>query len=254
MTLPAAFLRIPIAHRALHDRASGRPENSIEAVRAAVAAGYGIEIDLQLSQDGEAIVFHDYDLARLTAETGPVQQRTAAQLTAIPLTGGTHTIPTLSTVLAEVAGRVPLLIEIKDQDGALGPAVGRLEQATARALEGYRGDVAVMSFNPNSPRVFGGMAPAIPVGLTTCDFRDDEWQLVPKARLDRLRDIPDIKPSRAQFISHDAADLDNPRVTQLKAQGLPILCWTIRSPEAEAAARHVADNVTFEGYKAAIPA
>ena len=237
MPLPAAFLRLPVAHRAYHDRTQGRPENSIEAVRAAVDAGYAIEIDLQLSQDGQAMVFHDYDLERLTGERGPIQMRAAA-----------------AQVLEEVGGRVPLLVEIKDQDGALGPAVGRLEQAAATALKGYRGAVAVMSFNPNSVRVFGGMAPDVPCGLTTCDFSRDDWPLVPANRLKRLRGIPDIPHSRAQFISHQASDLVSPRVAELKARGLPVLCWTIRTPEAEAEARRIADNVTFEGYPAAIPA
>jgi glycerophosphoryl diester phosphodiesterase len=248
MPLPDAFLTRPIAHRALHDRAAGRPENSIEAIRAAVEAGYGIEIDLQMSQDGAAIVFHDYDLERLTGEKGPIQMRPAAQLTRIPLIGGTSPIPTFAQVLEEVGGKAPLLVEIKDQDGALGPAIGRLEQAAATALQGYRGDVAVMSFNPNSARVFGGLAPDIPCGLTSCAFTEQDWPLVPKARRERLANIPDIAASRAQFISHDQADLQSPHVTRLKSRGLPILCWTIRTPEAEAQARRIADNVTFEGY------
>lgn len=254
MPLPAAFLDLPIAHRAFHDKAAGRPENSIEAIRAAVEAGYAIEIDLQLSQDGEAMVFHDYDLERLTGQSGALQTRAAQDLTQIPLLGGTHTIPTFAQVLDEVAGKVPLLVEIKDQDGALGPAVGRLEQAAAKALAGYRGDVAVMSFNPNAARVFGGLAPDIPVGLTTCDFSPKDWPLVPKARLEKLARLPEIKASRATFISHHHLDLDNPRVVELRAQGLPVLCWTIRTPEAEAKARQLADNVTFEGYSSPLPA
>ena len=253
MPLPAAFLRAPLAHRAYHDKGKGRPENSIEAVRAAVRAGYGVEVDLQLSADGQAMVFHDYDLARLTGVGGPIQRRTAAELARLPLLGGEFGIPTLSEVLVEVAGQVPLLIEIKDQDGGLGAAVGRLEQAAATVLKGYMGDVAVMSFNPNSVRVFGGLAPQISRGLTTCAFEKADWPLVPAARRKRLRNLPDIPHSRAEFISHDARDLANPRVALLKARRLPILCWTIRSPEAEAEARQVADNVTFEGYPAAIP-
>ncbi|EAQ03713.1 phosphodiesterase-like [Pseudooceanicola batsensis HTCC2597] len=254
MTLPEGFLRLPVAHRALHDVTDGRPENSVEAVRAAVAAGYAIEIDLQLSADGQAMVFHDYDLARLTGRSGPLQRKTAEELTGIPLLGGATGIPTFGTILAEVAGRVPLLVEIKDQDGALGPAVGRLEEAAARALEGYVGPVAVMSFNPNAVRIFGGLAPAVPVGLTTCAFAKADWQLIPAQRRERLRDIPDIKASRACFVSHDARDLANPRIAELKSRGMPVLAWTIRSPEAEAEARRIADNVTFEGYNAVIPA
>lgn len=254
MTFSAAFLNTPLAHRALHDVTDGRPENSIEAIRAAIKLGYGIEIDLQLSKDNQAIVFHDYDLTRLTGQKGPIQQRHSNDLIAIPLTGGVHSIPTLPQVLNEVAGRVPLLIEIKDQDGALGPAIGRLEQATANALKDYQGDVAVMSFNPNSVRVFGGLAPNIPVGLTTCGFSQNDWPLIPKARRERLALIPDIKASRAQFISHDARDLASPLVARLKARGIPVLCWTIRSPLAEARAREIADNITFEGYKPTISA
>jgi glycerophosphoryl diester phosphodiesterase len=254
MTLPASFLARPLAHRALHDLAAGRPENSVEAIQAAIDQGYGIEVDLQLSKDGRAIVFHDYGLKRLTEQSGPIQQKTADELQTIPLIGGTHPIPTFKQVLGQVAGQVPLLVEIKDQDGTLGPAVGRLEQAAAADLSGYTGDVAVMSFNPNSVRVFGGYAPDVPVGLTTCDFNQEDWALIPKARRERLAEIPDIKASRATFISHDARDLHSPRVAALKKRGLPVLCWTIRSPEAEAKARQIADNVTFEEYAAALRA
>ena len=127
--LPPSFLAAPIAHRALHDRAAGRPENSVEAIEAAIAAGYGIEIDLQLSADGRAMVFHDYDLARLTGEKGAIQRRSASELGAIRLLGGVTGIPTLPQVLDLVAGRVPLLIELKDQDGALGAAVGSASSA-----------------------------------------------------------------------------------------------------------------------------
>ena len=252
--LPDAFLKAPIAHRALHDLSAGRPENSPAAIAAACDAGYGIEIDLQLSSDGQAMVFHDYDLKRLTAETGPVRQRSAAELGQIRLKGGSDTIPTLRQVLDQVAGRVPLLIEIKDQDGAMGAAVGALEAATAAALEGYAGPVAVMSFNPHSMIAMAGLAPDVPRGLTTCDYTAKDWPLLPEGTRARLRGIPDYDPAKACFISHQASDLAAPRVAALKAQGAAILCWTIRSPEAEAAARRIAQNVTFEGYPAAIPA
>jgi hypothetical protein len=147
--LADAFLAVPLAHRALHDVADARPENSRAAVRAAVAAGYGIEIDLQASRDGAAMVFHDYDLGRLTPETGPLRQHDAAQLARIPLTGGKEGIPDLPEILGLVAGRVPLLIELKDQHGGMGQTDGTLEAATAVALAGYAGPVAVMSFNPH---------------------------------------------------------------------------------------------------------
>ena len=249
------FLRLPIAHRALHDLAAGRPENSLSAIRAAVAAGYGVEIDLQPSADGVAMVFHDYRLERLTGARGPVCLRSAAELGAIPLTGSAHgdTIPTLAEVLEAVAGQVPLLIEIKDQDGALGPDVGGLSRACAEALAGYQGPVAVMGFNPHSVADFAAHMPGIPVGLTTGRFLSENWP-VAEARLEELRQIPDVAALGASFISHRADALDAARVAELKAGGLPILCWTIRSAGAEAKARNVADNVTFEGYLPAIPA
>jgi len=249
--LPAAFLARPIAHRALHDKAKGRPENSRAAVRAAVAAGYGIEIDVQLSRDGGAMVFHDYVLSRLTADKGPLARRTAAELAATALLHGDEGIPTLTQVLADVAGQVPLLIEIKDQDGALGQDVGALESATAAALAGYAGPVAVMSFNPYSVAAMARLLPGMPRGLTTSAYDPADWPLVPVAVCDRLREIPDYAVSGAGFISHEAHDLSRPRVAALKAQGARVLCWTIRSAAAEAAARAAgAENVTFEGYAA----
>jgi glycerophosphoryl diester phosphodiesterase len=250
MTLPASFLTRPITHRALHDRKAGRVENSLKSIKAAIDAGYGIEMDVQLSRDGHAMVFHDDLLDRLTAETGPVRGRTRAELETIPLKDDGGTIPALDTVLALVAGRVPLLIEIKDQDGAMGPDIGPLEQATCAALAGYTGDVALMSFNPHAVAACAELAPKVPRGLTTSAYEGQFWPEVPAATRDILRDIPDYDRVGACFISHEAADLDRPRVAELKARGATILCWTIRSATAEAKAREIVDNVTFEGYLA----
>lgn len=251
--LPDALLRLPVAHRAYHDIAQGRPENSRAAVRAAIEAGYGIEIDLQLTADGAAMVFHDYDLGRLTGQAGPLRQRNAAEAAAIPLLHGDgETIPSFEEILDLVGGRVPLLVELKDQDGAMGPDVGPLEAAAARALAGYEGPLAVMSFNPHSMAEMARIAPDVPRGLTTCGYTPEDWPLSKEA-CDRLREIPDFERVGASFISHHAADLDRPRVRALHADGVPVLCWTIRSVEAEAEARKLADNITFEGYAAAIP-
>ncbi|AYE84927.1 MAG: glycerophosphodiester phosphodiesterase family protein [Sulfitobacter sp.] len=247
MTLPAAFLDIPLAHRALHDLSAGRPENSRAAVRAAVDAGVGIEIDVQLSADNKAMVFHDYALERLTPERGAVRLREASALAAIPLKGGDEGIPTLEEILDLIAGRVPLLVEFKDQDGAMGPNGGPLETAAAELLGRYRGDLAVMSFNPHSVRALAHLLPDVPRGLTTSAYRPDEWPL-PAATCDRLRGIPDYADTGSCFISHEADDLNRPRVAELKAEGAAVLCWTIRSQAEEDIARQVAQNVTFEGY------
>ncbi|WP_204112957.1 glycerophosphodiester phosphodiesterase family protein [Shimia biformata] len=252
--LPSAFLSVPLAHRALHNVGDGRPENSRAAVRAALQAGYGIEIDVQLSADGQAMVFHDYHLARLTAQTGPIRQRTSAELAGVPLTGGDEGIPTLPEILSLVAGKVPLLVEIKDQDGALGVNVGQLEQAVGAALADYAGPVAVMSFNPHSVAAMAWHAPDVARGLVTEAFAADEWPLVPATTRERLAGIPDFEAVGASFVSHDRKDLTSPAVAALKARAVPVLCWTVRSPEEEATARRIADNITFEGYTAPFPA
>lgn len=251
--LPADFRRIPLAHRTLHDVAEGRPENSCAGVRAAMAAGYGIEIDLQLSRDGRAMVFHDYDLARLTGEKGPVQQRDAAELSQITLLGCDEGIPTLAEVLELVAGQVPLLIELKDQHGQMGVTDGRLEQAVAQDIAGYDGPLGLMSFNPNSVVALAGLVPDVPRGIVTEDFPAKSWPLLrPEVRA-HLSGIPDFYRAGASFVSHSVNDLQNPRVTELKAGGADILCWTVRSPEQEAEARKTADNITFEKYLAKMP-
>jgi len=251
--LPASFLGAPLAHRGYHDLGGGIPENSRAAFLAAIDVGYGIELDVQQSSDAQALVFHDYDLGRLTPDTGAVRQRSTAELTAIPLMGGNETIPTLSEVLDLVAGRVPLLIEIKDQDGAMMRDVGPLERAVARALQGYAGPVAVMSFNPHAIEAFALAAPDVPRGLTTCAYQQDDWPLLPDHVFEHLRDVPHYDRVGASFISHLARDLTRPRVLELKRQGARILCWTVRSQAEEDAAREVADNITFEGYAANIP-
>ena len=250
--LPPCFLRLPVAHRALHDRAAGRPENSRDAVRAAVAAGFGIEIDVQMSSDGQAMVFHDDTLDRLTDETGTVRARTAADIASIRLRDATDGIPSLDDVLALVGARVPLLIEVKDQTGALSDKVGPLERAVAAALTRYAGPVAVMSFNPHSVAALADLAPRVPRGLTTMTFDAEEWHLSP-ARAAELSAIPDYDRVGASFVSHHWKHLTDPRVADLGSGGAAILCWTIRSPGDEATARRIAHNVTFEGYPATIP-
>lgn len=252
--LPEAFLRLPIAHRALHDAAGGRPENSRAAIRAGMAAGYGIELDLQQSRDGRAMVFHDYELGRLTAEKGPVRQRDAEELERIPLLGGDEGIPTFAEVLALVGGRVPLLVELKDQHGQMGETDGALEHAVAADIAGYDGPLALMSFNPNMVRRLAELAPGRPRGIVSCAYTAEDFPLLRAETRDRLRGIPDFHDAGCSFISHHASDLTRPRVGELKAGGAAILTWTIRSPEAEAEARKVAQNITFEGYLAAIPA
>jgi len=246
MALHPDFLSLPIAHRGLHS--AGVPENSMAAFRAAIAAGYGIECDIQATADGTPVVFHDDDLPRLTGAEGLVRAMGIDALSMLRLMETGEGIPTLADLLAEVRGRVPLLIEIKDQSLRSTGEVGGLSDRVAELVAAYQGPVAVMSFNPHSIAAFHKAAPGVTVGLTTCGYEEADWPMLDAAMRAHLAAIADFGPVGASFISHDCNDLENPAVTALKAEAVPVLCWTIRSPAQEMAARRVADNITFEDY------
>lgn len=250
ITLATSFLTVPLAHRALHDRARGIIENSPSAIKAAIDAGYGIEIDVQLSKDCVAMVFHDDRMDRLTDKHGLVRDFTAKELSQITLKDSVDTIPTLNDVLKVVAGQAPLLIELKDQSLTLGDLDGRLERSVADSLRSYTGDVAVMSFNPKSMRHMQNFAPQIARGLTTCDFAQNDWPMCNGDKLRKLAEFTDYNEVAASFISHDRNDLDNPQLAKIND---PILTWTIKSKEQESGARKIAANITFEGYLADFP-
>jgi len=245
--VPQRLLARPIAHRGLHDTNNKIVENSLPAIEAALAHGYGIEIDVQVSADGVPMVFHDDLLDRLTDQSGPVNARLASELQQIQLGGSNNaTIPTLNSVLETVSGREAVLIEIKDQDGALGTEIGALHLAVIDVLAGYSGPAAVMSFNPHVINAIALAAPHLIRGLVSDPFQEAHWPDVPDTRRRALAKMSDAQTH--DFISHKASDLGSAQVAQLKAAGLPVLCWTIRSEEEEAAARQIADNITFEGY------
>lgn len=251
MGLDPDFLRRPIAHRGLHG--PGVPENSMAAFRAAIAAGYGIECDIQRAADGTALVFHDDDLPRLTGAQGLVSALSIDALSQLRILDTDEPIPTLADLLAEVAGRVPLLIEIKDQSLRGTDQVGDLQAEVARLLAGYGGPVAVMSFNPHAVAAFHAAAPGVTVGLTTCGYDAADWDMLDAQTRAHLAAIADFDRVGASFISHDRRDLANPAVAALKARDVPVLCWTVRSAEQEAEARRIADNITFEHYLPARP-
>ena len=252
--LPSDFLTVPLAHRGYHDVANHRPENSLSAFAAAIAAGYGIELDVQLTADGLAMVFHDDTLDRMTGKTGAVLDHSAVALGAIRLRNSNDLIPTLAQVLALVAGKVPVLIEIKERLDTMQDTSGRLERAVANAVKDYQGPVAVMSFNPHCMAHMARLAPNTPRGITTDDYDPQKCAPLSPEVCAHLRAIPDYDRTASSFISHKASDLLRPRVADLKSIGAAVLCWTIRSPEAEAKARQIADNITFEGYAARLGA
>ena len=250
--LDPAFLKTPIAHRALHDASKGVFENCRSAIIAAIEHGYAIEIDLQLSADGRAMVFHDDTLDRLTDKRGDVSDYTAAELSRIKVGSGQDVIEPLEDILHLIDGRVPLLIELKDQSRQLSQTDGRLEQATIDALSLYHGPVAVMSFNPHMIATMAKLSSDLPLGLTTGSFMDPSWG-IDAERIAHLSQIADFDPTRYSFVSHFALELTAPCIQKLREQGTAIFTWTIRSPEAEAIARQTVDNITFEGYLAAHP-
>jgi glycerophosphoryl diester phosphodiesterase len=220
----------PFAHRGLHGQ--GRVENSRAAFRAAIEAGHGIELDVQASRDGEGIVFHDYQLDRLTAESGDLAARTAAQLGAIRLSGTDETIPTLREVLQLVAGRVPVLIEVKAPDRE----VTRLCLAVFRALEGYRGPLGVMSFNPEVPRWFAAHAPRVLRGLVVTE----NGKRGLRGRLERAFAF---WRSGAQFLAYDIRDLPS---RFARRRRVPVFTWTVRSDEDHERAALHADQIIYE--------
>ena len=246
--LDPRFLDAPIAHRALHDGNVAIAENSWEAIDLAISHGYGIEIDIQLSADEVAMVFHDYVLDRLTTDSGATRSKTSEELAETTFKTGQQGIPTLRTVAEHVDGRVPLLIEVKDQHGTMGDTDGLLEQAVATALHGLDGPFALMSFNPFTVAKFKSLCPNIPRGLTTCSFNPSYWAHLPAPVRETLAGIPDYDRTGACFISHDRRDLGDARVAELKENGAHILCWTVRSQAEDTLARRVAGNITFEGF------
>ena len=223
------------AHRGLHG--PGLPENSPAAFAAAIARGMGIECDVQRSSDGQAMVFHDWELDRLTAEAGPLAAHSAAALGRTLLTGGQDCIPTLHEVLDLVAGRVPILIEIKSRPGY---NVAASCLAVRRVLEGYRGPHAVMSFDPRVGKWFAAHAPRTVRGLVMSE--EDDRGLV-----GRLRRHLWLWTARPDFLAYDVRDLPSRFAAAQRRRGLPILTWTVRSPELRARAADYADAPIAEG-------
>jgi glycerophosphoryl diester phosphodiesterase len=225
------------AHRGLHQ--PGVPENSLTAFRDAIARGMGIECDVQRSSDGQAVVFHDFELDRLTGESGPVMARTGDELARIELAGGHDRIPSLRRMLDEVAGQVPVLIEIKSKRGSF-KHVGALCQAVRRVLEGYSGHHAIMSFDPRVVRWFAERSPLTVRGLVVTEENAKALPGMIRRRLSLWAAKPD-------FLAYDIRDLPSRFAAGQRARGLPVLTWTVRSAEhRERAAAH-ADAPIAEG-------
>jgi glycerophosphoryl diester phosphodiesterase len=229
----AGLTAIPYAHRGLHG--SGRIENSRAAFEAAIAAGHGIELDVQASRWGEAVVFHDYELDRLTGRRGALASYDREELRSVTLTGTAETIPVLNEILTLVGSRVPILIELKARDGNY----HQLCYSVFHALAGYRGPVGVMSFNPEVGRWFAGHAPRVVRGLVVTESGKRRL----RGRIERHLALWRAKPD---FLAYDIRDLPSRFAAGQRRRGLPILTWTVRGEDERARAAAHADQIIYE--------
>jgi len=231
---PDWLTRWEYAHRGRHS--DGVPENSLAAAEAAIAAGMGIECDIQRSLDDHPIVFHDWNLKRLTGRPEETGELDADSLETLQLLGTDQHPVRLAKFLEAVAGRVPLLIEIKSRSGY---DVDRTCVHVARLLTGYEGAVAVMSFDPRVARWFRNNSPETPCGLV---MREDEHGQTQKGWQRRLA----LWIARPDFLAYHIKALPSRWVAGLRTKGMPVLTWTVDSSETRARALAHADALISE--------
>jgi glycerophosphoryl diester phosphodiesterase len=236
----------PIAHRGFHDAAAGRVENTGSAFEAAIARGFAIECDLQLTDDEDVVVFHDDTLDRLSEASGPVAGMTLAALRSVRLRHTLDRIATLSDLLDQVAGKVPLIIELKSR----WTGDRRLERRAATLLQDYSGPVAVMSFDPASVKAMAELVPHLPRGLVADRFAPEAgWtELSPLQRF-ALRHLLSALVVAPQFVAYDVKALPaNAPLLLRHVFRMPLLAWTVRTDADRLAARRWADQIIFEGF------
>lgn len=239
----------PIAHRGLHDRAAGVIENTRSAFEAAIAHGYAIECDVQLSSDGVPFIFHDDDFDRLTSAKGRSDAMPIAEVQKLVLTGSNAgEVPqTFAEFLAQIAGRTQMQIELKQQDTAA--KTKALAAAVAGALKGYSGRYTLESFDPHLIVALRREGVTAPIGIITYGYDEPNWD----KRLGRwtkfvLRHLLHWPLTRFDFISCRNLALYLPMVRFMRARGMIVTAWTITSPQAALAAARGADQIVFEGF------
>lgn len=231
----------PIAHRGLWSP-DGAPENSLGAFQAACAAGYGIELDVHLSADGEAVVFHDDTLKRMTGAPGKVRDRTAAELADLRLAGTDEKIPTLLEALAVIGHRAMVHVELKTPFGGVGP----LEQRVHEVIADHNGPLCVIGFNPYSHAWFADRYPGVLRGLDSWAW-DRPADMAPEQRA-AYRNLEQVEIARPHFLALGLDVLPHARAAELRAQGMPVVAWTVRKPEQWDAVKDACDNLIFEGF------
>lgn len=237
----------PIAHRGLHDAAHGVIENMPGAIEAAIAGDYGIEVDLQLAADGEAMVHHDATLGRLTDGAGRLDTLTAAQLQAVPFKATRERMLRLGDLLDLVAGRTPVVIELKSHPGR----GQKLAERAATVLQAYRGPVAAMSFDPAIVVALRQAAPTLTRGIVAeRRYDDDEWRGVAGSQKWAMAHLAHFPSTRPDFAAYRVDDLPAPGPWLARnLLGRPLLTWTVRTPAQRARAARHADQIIFEGFR-----
>ncbi|UZE51765.1 glycerophosphodiester phosphodiesterase [Rhodopseudomonas sp. P2A-2r] len=246
MRAPDWLTARPVAHRGLHDRAHGVIENMPAAIRAAIAGNFSIEVDLQLTSDGEAMVHHDDMLGRLTDGTGALRDKTAAELRQICFKDTDERMMSLSDLCAMVGGRVALVLEVKSHFDGDRKLVGRV----AEILKSYRGPVAGMSFDPDQVLALRQQIPDLVRGITAQRSYDDgEWSKLSAAQRADMLHLRHAFRTRPHFVAYWVNQLPAPEPWIARhVFGCALLAWTVRTPEQRAAATAYADQMIFEGF------
>jgi len=247
LNAPAWLTARPIAHRGLHGEARGLVENTRAAAKAAIARSYAIECDIQRTRDDEAVVFHDFTLERLTRATGRVDHHLADDLAAVAFRASNETVPRLSAFLELIAGRTPLIIEIKSGfDGD--------ERLAARLLEvlaDYPGPAAVKSFDPAVLAFLRIAGIDRPLGLVAqARYSADEWPELTQRQQVEFGTLSAFSSVRPDFLSWHVGDLPHATPELCRSGiGLPVMTWTVRSEEDRTRAAIWADQMIFEGFE-----
>jgi glycerophosphoryl diester phosphodiesterase len=246
MRAPAWLTARPVAHRGLHDISRGIVENMPGAVQAAIARNFAIEVDIQLTADGEAMVHHDDALGRLNEGSGALLQKTAAELKAVKFRDTGEHMMSLAELCTLVAGRVPLVIEVKSHfDGDR-----KLVRRMAEVLSSYSGPVVGMSFDPDQVLALRQIAPDLPRGIVAQrDYDDDYWKKLTKEQRNSMLYLRHGLRTEPHFVAYWVNQLPAPAPWIARnIFGCPLLTWTVRTPEQRQRAARYADQMIFEGF------
>lgn len=235
----------PIAHRGLWSP-DGPPENSLGAFQAACQAGYGIELDVHLSADGEAMVFHDTSLKRMTGREGKVKDYTAADLGEMRLNGTDERIPTLLEALAVIGHRAMVHVELKTAFGDVGP----LEQRVHEILIDHAGPTCVIGFNPYSHAWFAERFPGVLRGLDSWSWLDKDTPFLSPEQRKSFRQLEQVSIAKPHFLAMSLETALSPEAQAYRAKGMPLVAWTVRKPEQWEPLKDHCDNLIFEGFQA----